>query len=286
MGVANLATVREMRAALRDPGMFGPGLLINSRRWSRGEEPNSQRGAKQKGEKEIPRSKMQGQMTRKNEFVSTTPEETGIASMLKLAASSMKAPKGGVGGGKRKGSSTLLAAKASPKKKPKNKPAKSGKNIASMVMRDLNEMFKQEKEERDDASDEKGDLTLFNLVRGESKKRVNFLVTLTEGGKEYVPTRVASMMIQAVGGKEKFKPKRSRSEGSNNGSSSDEEEKPPTHTHFLFRLRLNLPRAFPLVLRPRRLIRGAEMGLIGHHLTKKSNRENVQFDQISKLRLS
>ncbi len=74
-------------------------------------------------------------------------------------------------------------------------------------------------------------MTLFNLVRGESKKRVNFLVTVAEGGREYVPTRVASMMIRAVGKNEKFKPKRSRSEGSNNGSSSDEEE-PPTHTHF------------------------------------------------------
>ncbi len=41
----------------------------------------------------------------------------------------------------------MLAAKASPKKKPKNKPAKSGKNIASMVIKDLKEMFKQEKEE-------------------------------------------------------------------------------------------------------------------------------------------
>jgi hypothetical protein len=35
----------------------------------------------------------------------------------------------------------LLAAKASPKKKPKNKPAKSGKSIASMVIKDLKEMF-------------------------------------------------------------------------------------------------------------------------------------------------
>ncbi len=89
----------------------------------------------------------------------------------------------------------MLAAKASPKKKPKNKPAKSGKSIALMVIKDLKEMFNKEKEERDDASDEKGDLILFNLVRGESKKRVNFLVTLAEGGKKYVPTRVASMMI-------------------------------------------------------------------------------------------
>ena len=98
MGVANLATARVMRAALQDPGMFGPGLLTHSRKWSRGEEPNSQRGAKQKGKKgkEILHSEMQGQMTKKKGSVLTTPEETGIASMRKLAASSMKAPKGGV----------------------------------------------------------------------------------------------------------------------------------------------------------------------------------------------
>ncbi len=65
----------------------------------------------------------------------------------------------------------MIAAKASPKKKQKGKPAKSGKNIAAMVMKDLKEMFK---EENDDASEEKGDMTLFNFVRGESKKRVKF----------------------------------------------------------------------------------------------------------------
>ena len=123
----------------------------------------------------------------------------------------------------------MLAAKASPKKKLKIKTEKSGKSIASMVMKDLKEMFRKGKE---DASDEKGDLTLFNLVRGENKKRVNFLVTLAEGGKEYVPVRATSLMIRAVGGKEDFKPKRSRSEKSEGGSSSDKEEKPPTHTFF------------------------------------------------------
>ncbi len=51
-----------------------------------------------------------------------------------------------------------------------------------MVMKDLKEIFKGGKE---DEGDDKDDLTLFNLVRGERKKRVNFLVTLAEGGKEY-----------------------------------------------------------------------------------------------------
>jgi hypothetical protein len=118
----------------------------------------------------------------------------------------------------------LLAAKSSPKKKQKNKPAKSGKNIASMVMRDLKEMFKQEKEEKEDTSDEKGKLTLLNLVRVESKNRIDFLVTFAEGGKEYVPNRVAALIIKVDKGKEDFKPKRCRSEDLNSGSSSDENE--------------------------------------------------------------
>ena len=63
---------------------------------------------------------------------------------------------GGGGGGKRKGHPTLLAAKASPAKKLKTKAEKSGKSIASMVMKDLKAMFKEEKE---DVIDEKGDLT-------------------------------------------------------------------------------------------------------------------------------
>ncbi len=67
-----------------------------------------------------------------------------------------------------------------------------------MVMKDLKEMFRDDK---GDESDEK-DNTLFNLVRGEKKKRVNFLVTLAEGGNEYVPVRASSMMIKAIEGKE------------------------------------------------------------------------------------
>ena len=92
-----------------------------------------------------------------------------------------------------------------------------------MVIKDLKEMFKDE--------DDHKDVTLFNLVRGETKKRVNFLVTLAEGGMEYVPVRASSMMIRAVEGEENFKPKkRSLIQSLGGGSSSDEEEKEPAKT--------------------------------------------------------
>ena len=138
-------------------------------------------------------------------------------------------PKGGGGGGKRKVNPTLLAANANPKKKLKGNAAKSGRSIASMVMKDLKEMFKGDKE---DEEDDKDDHTLFNLVRGESKKRVNFLVTLAEGGKEYVPVRASSMMIKAVEGKKDYKPRKSLIETLGGGSSSKDEDKPPANTHL------------------------------------------------------
>jgi hypothetical protein len=94
-----------------------------------------------------------------------------------------------------------------------------------MVMKDLKEMFRDNKGDEDD---EKGN-TLFNLVRGESKKRVNFLVTLAEGGMEYVPVRAPSMMIKAVEGKDDYKPRKRKSlvQSLGGGSSSDEEDKVP-----------------------------------------------------------
>ncbi len=46
-------------------------------------------------------------------------------------------------------------------------------------------------------------------------------------------------------------------------------------TPILDRQRVDLLRALPLALLPRRLILGVEMGLIGHHLAEKSNREKV-----------
>ncbi len=74
-------------------------------------------------------------------------------------------------------------------------------------------------------------MALFNLVRGGSKKRVNFLDTLAEGGKEYVPSRYTSMMINAKEGKEDFKPRRVRS-GKGNDDEEPNEKKEVTHTRF------------------------------------------------------
>ncbi len=88
-------------------------------------------------------------------------------------------PKGGGDGGKRKHSSSLVAAKGAPKKKQKGPQAKAVQRIASIVARDLKQMFKSEKEhdQEDESSNEKDEMVLFNLVRGGNKKRVNFLLT-------------------------------------------------------------------------------------------------------------
>ena len=96
MGVANLATERGMRAALLAPEMFGQEPLLILKKWSRKESLNSHRGEGQKGEreKEIPRSETQGQMTRIKGSVSTSPEETGLASTGTRAVLSTRAPKG------------------------------------------------------------------------------------------------------------------------------------------------------------------------------------------------
>ena len=81
-----------------------------------------------------------------------------------------------------------------------------------------------------ESGNEKDDLSLFNLVRGGSKKRVNFLCTSVEGG-EYVPTRCASLMINAREGKEEFKPRRGRSEN-RKGDEEPDDEKGKTHLRF------------------------------------------------------
>jgi hypothetical protein len=102
-----------------------------------------------------------------------------------------------------------------------------------MVARDLKQMLKSEKDlnQEEESSNEKDDMSLFNLVRGGSKKRVNFLVTSAEEGKEYVPSRYSSLMINAKEGKDKFKPRRGRSEkGKDDKEPNDEKGK--THTRF------------------------------------------------------
>ncbi len=106
-------------------------------------------------------------------------------------------------------------------------------------------------------------MSLFNLVRGGSKKRVNFLCTSVEGG-DYVPTRCHSLMINAREGKEEFKPRRGRSENRKDDKEPNEEKglrfwkrqnesvllstfllnpvNPPTHQPAVYQL--HLPGAF------------------------------------------
>jgi hypothetical protein len=141
-------------------------------------------------------------------------------------------PKGGGGGGKRN-HATLVAAKGGPRKKQKRGPAKGGRAIATMVMKDLKAMMEQGSSIKEEPGDEKDDMSLFNLVRGgNDKKRVNFLMTSSEGGREYVPSRYSSMMINAREGKESFVPRRGRS-GNEKG---DEDPNNKDETHSLFSL--------------------------------------------------
>ncbi len=76
-----------------------------------------------------------------------------------------------------------------------------------MVTRDLKLLLKNEKGDQEgESGNEKDDMSPFNLVRGGSKKRINFLCTSVEGG-DYVPNRCPSLMINAREGKEEFKPR-------------------------------------------------------------------------------
>ena len=141
-------------------------------------------------------------------------------------------PKGGGGGGKRN-HATLVAAKGGPRKKQKKGPAKGGRAIATMVIKDLQAMMGQGSGIKEERDDEKGDMSLFNLVRGgNDKKRVNFLVTSSEGGRDYVPSRYSSLMINAKEGKESFVPRRGRS-GNEKG---DDDPNKQDDTHSLFSL--------------------------------------------------
>ncbi len=93
-----------------------------------------------------------------------------------------------------------------------------------MVVKGLKEMFGKEKDQHEENGDSKDEMTLYNLVRGEGKRRLKFLVTVAEGGRVYIPTRITSMMIKAVT-KEEFKPKRNRNDSGN-------KDKQSTHTYF------------------------------------------------------
>jgi hypothetical protein len=100
-----------------------------------------------------------------------------------------------------------------------------------MVMKDLKAMMDQGGGIKEKSDNEKDDMFLFNLVRGgKDKKRVNFLVTSSEGGREYVPSRFSSLMINARKGNESFIPRRGRS--GNEKGDEDPNEKKETHTRF------------------------------------------------------
>jgi hypothetical protein len=98
-----------------------------------------------------------------------------------------------------------------------------------MVVKDLKAMMDEGGAVKEESDND--DMALFNLVRGGSKKQVNFLVTLAEGRKEYVPSRFISLMINASEGNEGFKPRRGRSE-KGNGDDEPNEKKEVTHTRF------------------------------------------------------
>ncbi len=101
-----------------------------------------------------------------------------------------------------------------------------------MVMKDLKAMMDNGGAVKEESDNEKDDMTLLNLVRGgKDKKRVNFLVTLAEGGREYVPSRFTSLMINAKEGKEDFKPRRGRS-GKKNDDDQPNDGKVKTHIRF------------------------------------------------------
>jgi hypothetical protein len=94
-------------------------------------------------------------------------------------------------------------------------------------------MFKSEKDldHEEEPSHEKDDLSLFNLVRGGSKRQVNFLVTSAEGGRVYVPSRHPTLMINAAEENKEFKPRRGRSEKGKDDKEPDD-QKGETHTRF------------------------------------------------------
>ncbi len=134
-------------------------------------------------------SEMQGQTTKRKESVSATQGAMGIASTVMLASLSTKGLKGEV--------KVESESSAAQKKKQKGPQVKGAQSIASMVARDLKLLMKNEKDHQEgESGNEKDDMSLFNLVRGGSKKRVNVLCTSVEGG-DYVPTRCLSFMINA-----------------------------------------------------------------------------------------
>jgi hypothetical protein len=99
-----------------------------------------------------------------------------------------------------------------PKKKGNGKKKQTGaKGFTSMVVKDMRKMLRENDASSGDGEGdaEREEDTLFKLVRnenekGKKKRRVNFIVTLVEGEKDYVPSRWSSLMVNDKGDGEKF----------------------------------------------------------------------------------
>ncbi len=121
------------------------------------------------------------------------------------------------------------------KKKGKEKKKKAAKSFASMMAKDLKEIMAKESDGSEAGSEEgeKGDEdddSLFKLVRGEKakgkkKRKVNFIVTLAGGGKDYVPSRWSSLMMTDQEGGDKFVPQRPRLADDSKASASEKRER-------------------------------------------------------------
>jgi hypothetical protein len=142
-------------------------------------------------------------------------------------------PKGGGESGKRK--AALIAPKGIVKTKEKGKKKKVVKSFASMVVKDLKEMFAKRKD-GNEAGSEEGEKTdeeddyLFKLVRdssakGKKKRRVDFIGTLAGGEKDYVPSRWASLMMTDKGDKEKYVPQRPNRDEVNKATTGEKRER-------------------------------------------------------------
>jgi hypothetical protein len=104
-----------------------------------------------------------------------------------------------------------------------------------MMAKDLKEIMAKESDGSEAGSEEgeKGDEdndSLFKLVRGEKakgakKRKVNFIVTLAGGGKDYVPSRWSSLMMTDQEGGDKFVPQRPRLADDSKASASEKRER-------------------------------------------------------------
>ncbi len=107
---------------------------------------------------------------------------------------------GGGGGGKRK--AALIAHKWIVKKKEKGKKKKAAKSFATMMAKDLKEIMAKGSDGSEAGSEEGetgngDDDSLFRLIRGGEakgmkKRKINSIVTLAGGGKDYVHSRWSS----------------------------------------------------------------------------------------------